>query len=114
MLGGTMPVWWLVEPREMKDETAGGYLELVAEFEITADGEVTPHSHHTLEYYYVLSGRGVMTVEGEEREVVPGDFIAIPPDAVHSLRPVSRTAPIRCLAIVVALADTTELNYDLR
>ena len=29
---GTTPVWWLVEPRSMKEATRGGYLELVAEF----------------------------------------------------------------------------------
>ena len=29
---GTVPVWWLVSPREMQDITAGGHLELVSEF----------------------------------------------------------------------------------
>ena len=28
---GTTPVWYLWEPRELKDATAGGYLELVGE-----------------------------------------------------------------------------------
>ena len=27
---GTVPVWWLVTPREMHDITTGGYLELVS------------------------------------------------------------------------------------
>ena len=31
---GTVPVWWLVKPREMNDITDGGYLELVNEFEV--------------------------------------------------------------------------------
>ena len=61
---GTTPVWWLVEPRAMKEATSGGYLELVAEFEVAPGGAVHPHSHHTHEYYYVLSGKGVMTIEG--------------------------------------------------
>ena len=30
---GTVPVWWLFKPREMRDETLGGHLELVSEFE---------------------------------------------------------------------------------
>jgi len=34
MHSGTVPVWWLVEPRAMKQETASGYLELIAEFEV--------------------------------------------------------------------------------
>ena len=31
---GTVPVWWLVQPREMLDITKGGHLELVSEFEV--------------------------------------------------------------------------------
>lgn len=110
---GTVPVWWLVEPRAMKEETAGGYLELVAEFEVAGGGAVDPHSHHTHEYYYVLNGRGVMTIEGDEREVVPGDFVHIPPDRVHSLRPASSTAPIRALVFAVALPGTPEIDYSV-
>ena len=30
---GTVPVWYLVHPREMKAITDGGYLELINEFE---------------------------------------------------------------------------------
>ena len=110
---GTVPVWWLVEPRSMKEATSGGYLELAAEFEVAGGGRVDPHSHHTHEYYYVLNGRGVMTIEGEDREVVPGDFVHIPPDTLHTLRPVSDTAPIRCLVFAVGLADTPELDYSV-
>ena len=110
---GTVPVWWLVEPREMKEATAGGYLELAAEFEVVGGGEVHPHSHHTHEYYYVLNGRGMMMIEDEEREVVPGDFIYIPPDKLHTLRPISETAPVRCLVFAVGLADTPELDYSV-
>jgi quercetin dioxygenase-like cupin family protein len=44
---------------------------------------------------------------------VPGDFIYIPPDKMHSLRPVSDTAPIRCLGFVVALADTPEIDHSV-
>ena len=31
---GTVPVWWLIRPREMFDLTDGGYLELANEFEV--------------------------------------------------------------------------------
>jgi quercetin dioxygenase-like cupin family protein len=110
---GTTPVWWLVEPRSMKEQTEGGYLELVAEFAVEAGSAVAPHSHHTHEYYYVLSGRGVMVIEEEEREVVPGDFVYIPPNAEHSLRTVSDTAPLRALVFAVGLADTPEYDYSV-
>ena len=42
---GTVPVWWLVKSREMKEITDGGFLELVNEFEVAGGGYVDPHSH---------------------------------------------------------------------
>ena len=48
---GTVPVWWLFKPREMRAETLGGHLELVSEFEVMGGGEVLPiltrHSNST-------------------------------------------------------------------
>ena len=84
---GTVPVWWLVSPREMFEITQGGHLELVSEFEVAGGGEVDPHHHPTHEFYYVTSGRGIMTIADEEREIAQGDLVHIPPDTVHSLRP---------------------------
>jgi hypothetical protein len=52
---GTVPVWWLVNPREMKDITDGGFLELVSEFEVAGGGLVDPHQHPTHEFYYVTA-----------------------------------------------------------
>jgi mannose-6-phosphate isomerase-like protein (cupin superfamily) len=109
---GTVPVWWLFKPREMRDETLGGHLELVSEFEVMGGGEVHPHKHHTWEFYYVLSGRGIMTIGDESREISQGDLVRIPPDAVHSLRPVSDNASIRCFAFAIGLKDTPEVNYS--
>ena len=44
------------------------------------------HFHpRTEEIYYVLEGRGRMTLDGQQREVGPGDAIAIPPGAVHQI-----------------------------
>ena len=84
---GTVPVWWLFKPREMRDETLGGHLELVSEFEVMGGGEVHPHSHPTFEFYYVLTGRGLMTIQGDTKEIRQGDLVKIPPNAVHSLKP---------------------------
>jgi quercetin dioxygenase-like cupin family protein len=110
---GTVPVWWLLEPRELKEATSGGYLELLAEFTVEAGGELHPHSHHTHEFYYLLSGRALMTIEGESRELVPGDLVHIPPDATHTIKPVSSNAGIRALVIAVGLPDTPELDYSV-
>jgi quercetin dioxygenase-like cupin family protein len=108
---GTVPVWWLINPREMKEITEGGYLELANEFEVKGGERVFPHTHPTHEFYYVTSGRGIMTIDGEDRSVVQGDLIYIPPDAVHSLRPVSDHAPIHCFCFAVAVKDAGPIDY---
>src|SRR5947199_357061 len=49
---GTVPVWYLVKPREMHDLTDGGSLELVNEFEVAAPlppGAVLHLAHRFLE-----------------------------------------------------------------
>ena len=99
---GTVPVWYLVKPREMHDLTDGGSLELVNEFEVAPGSAVYPHEHPTHEFYFVMSGRGVMTVAGEDRDVNPGDLVYIPPDTVHSLRPTGGGA-IHCFCFAVAV-----------
>ena len=108
---GTVPVWWLVSPREMHAITDGGYLELVSEFEVAGGGEVDPHQHPTHEFYYVTSGRGLMQIEDEEHEIVQGDLVHIPPNAVHSLRPVSDHAPIHCFCFAVGVPGAGEIDY---
>lgn len=109
---GTVPVWWLIKPREMREETLGGHLELISEFEVMAGGEVHPHKHPTFEFYYILSGRGVMIIEDETRVIGPGDLVKIPPNAVHSLKPVSSNASIRGLAFAVAVKDAPVIDYS--
>jgi len=107
---GTVPVWWLIRPREMKAITDGGYLELANEFEVPVGGEVYPHTHPTHEFYFVMSGQGVMTIGAEHRDVQPGDLVYIPPDAVHSLRP-SADVPIHCFCFAVAVKGAGEIDY---
>lgn len=46
------------------------------------------HLHHyEEEWIYILSGRGVAEIDGEELEVGPGDFMGFPtPSVAHHLR----------------------------
>ena len=46
------------------------------------------HSHqHEEEWLYILSGRGIAEIDGEELEVGPGDFMAFPtPSVPHHLK----------------------------
>ena len=108
---GTVPVWWMVQSREMKDRTDGGFLELVNEFEVAGGGYVEPHSHPTHEFYYVMSGRGIMDIAGDVREIGQGDLVYIPPDQVHTLRPVSDHAPIHCFCFAIGLKGAGPINY---
>jgi quercetin dioxygenase-like cupin family protein len=108
---GTVPVWWMVESREMKDLTDGGFLELVNEFEVAGGGYVESHSHPTHEFYYVMSGRGIMEIEGDVREIGQGDLVHIPPDKVHTLRPVTDHAPIHCFCFAVGVKGAGPINY---
>jgi quercetin dioxygenase-like cupin family protein len=108
---GTVPVWWLVEPRELMEMTRGGHLELVSEFEVAGGGLVDPHLHPTHEFYYVTSGRGIMTIGDEECEIRQGDLVRIPPNTVHSLRPVSDNASIHCFCFAVGLPDAGPVDY---
>ena len=107
---GTVPVWYLVHPRELKDITDGGFVELINEFEVAAGGAVFPHTHPTHEWYFVMSGRGVMTVGDEDRYVAPGDLVYIPPDEVHSLSPVGGGA-IHCFCFAVGVKGAGPVDY---
>lgn len=54
-----------------------------------APGKATSpyHLHHREEeWLYVLEGRGIAEVGGEEHEVGPGDFLGFPPGVAHHLR----------------------------
>ncbi len=108
---GTVQQWWLFKPRELRQETLGGYLEHVDEFVIQGGGQGHPHHHHTWEFYFILSGRGTITIDNESREIGPGDLITVPPDAIHSLRPNSPNASLHCFAFAVGLKDTPEIDY---
>lgn len=52
-----------------------------------AVGACTQEHHHlkSEEIYFITRGRGRIRIEGEEREVKPGDAIAIPPGRKHQL-----------------------------
>ena len=109
---GTTPVWWLVPPQEMRAATEGGFLELVSEWEIAGGGAVDPHSHPTHEFYYIISGHGIMKIADEEREVHAGDLVYTPPDTTHSIWPASPHAPVRGLAFAIGTPGTDTVDYS--
>src|SRR5438045_3755686 len=73
--------------------------------------EVTPPAHADHQFNHVTSGKGIMVIEGDEREISQGDLVHIPPDAVHSLRPVSDNASIHCFCFAVGVKDAEPVDY---
>jgi mannose-6-phosphate isomerase-like protein (cupin superfamily) len=58
----------------------------LAEARLPVGGSTQEHYHpRTEEIYYITQGTGKMRIEGETREVRPGDAIAIPPGQKHKL-----------------------------
>jgi mannose-6-phosphate isomerase-like protein (cupin superfamily) len=43
------------------------------------------HCMKTSEVYYIIEGKGVMRIDGEEAEVTAGDAILIPPGAAQQI-----------------------------
>jgi len=59
------------------------------------------HVHeHNEEYYYILEGRGTMTLDGADHPVAAGDITAVFPGGSHGLRNDS-DAPLRVLVFCV-------------
>jgi len=58
----------------------------LAEARLPPGASTTKHHHpQTEEIYYLLEGTGRMEIDGVQRDVGPGDAIAIPPGAVHQI-----------------------------
>jgi mannose-6-phosphate isomerase-like protein (cupin superfamily) len=81
----------------------------LAEARVAPGKSTTPHYHpKTEEIYYILEGAGRMTIAHETRDVGPGDAIAVPPGAVHTITTTS-DIPLRflcCCAPGYEHADT--------
>ena len=61
-----------------------------------------------------MNGRGIMTIDGEDRDIAQGDLVYIPPDKVHSLRPVSDHAPIHCFCFAIGVKGAVnQLHHPL-
>jgi mannose-6-phosphate isomerase-like protein (cupin superfamily) len=75
------------EIRPLIDRTTSGIERCSLAEEVLPPGAAVGRHHHieTEEIYYILSGRGKMTVGAEEREVGSGDAVFIPRGHIHTL-----------------------------
>lgn len=82
---GEAKVWHLLEKEECMTVD---HVE-----EVMVEKELKPHRSKVKseEFYYILKGRGIMYIDGEEKEVFPGDLILIPSGALHGIRVVGET-----------------------
>lgn len=79
----------------------------LAEATLPAGGRTQRHYHKASEeFYYILSGRGTMEVDGEMREVKAGDAILIPPGAWHRIEADEPLQLLCCCAPPYAHEDT--------
>jgi len=88
------------EIRPLIDRTTSEVTQCsLAEETLPAGGAVTPHRHRQIEeIYYVVSGRGLMTVGDETQEVEAGDAIYIPRGHRHTLKNTG-TEPIKLILV---------------
>lgn len=73
----------------------------VAEVVEQVGAEARLHRHAQAEAYYILSGRGILTIEGEELPLSPGTCAFIPGGAWHAARGVG-AEPLRLLYVFAA------------
>jgi mannose-6-phosphate isomerase-like protein (cupin superfamily) len=79
-------------------------LQSLAEATLPAGTATQRHYHRqSEEFYYLLAGRGLMEIDGEEREVGPGDAILIPAGAWHRIHALEALQFLCCCAPPVAL-----------
>ncbi len=75
-------------------------------------GQRTDRHYHRVaeEIYLILEGSGVVEVDGEERPVVPGDAVLIPPGAWHQLT--AGEAGVRLLCTCVPAYSATDTFFS--
>lgn len=79
----------------------------LAEATLPAGGETERHYHKlSEEFYYLLAGTGTMEIDGEKREVGPGDSILIPTGAWHQIKAIEPMQFLCCCAPPYAHEDT--------
>jgi mannose-6-phosphate isomerase-like protein (cupin superfamily) len=54
--------------------------------EVPVGSEQPMHRHMPEQCYYIVRGKGLMTIEDEKRQVSPGDAVYIPSNSVHGIR----------------------------
>jgi mannose-6-phosphate isomerase-like protein (cupin superfamily) len=87
--------------------TGGTALQSLAEASLPPGGTTQRHYHaRSEEIYFLLEGRADMELEGEHRELGPGDAVAIPPGAWHEIKALDALRFLCCCAPPYTHEDT--------
>lgn len=79
----------------------------LAEASIPAGGATQRHWHRdSEEFYFLLEGRGTMEIDGDIREVSPGDAVLIPAGAWHQITAIEPLRFLCCCAPPYRHEDT--------
>ena len=74
--------------------TVHGEKMTIAYWEFQPETDLPEHSHPHEQIAMLQEGRFVLTVDGESRELQPGEVIVIPPDVPHSGRSITASKVI--------------------
>ena len=74
-------------------------------------GQSTERHYHKIceEFYFLLEGTAVMEIDGETRDVGPGDAILIPPGARHEI---TAKSDLRFLCCCAPPYDHADVYFD--
>jgi len=76
----------LLHPDKMK----ASFRYSLAHAVVKPDLASRPHKLKTSEVYYIISGKGIMHINGRAFRVKPGDAIYIPPDSLQYIKNTGR------------------------
>ena len=98
--GGAVKAWIMFD----RENDGLRSIKFLSEFDISGGAKVEPHTHEEHhEFVYFLFGRGEVWIDGETKEVVPGDVVWIPVKAAHTIKSSNRDSPVHGIAIAVSV-----------
>ena len=81
---GELPVltsWMLISPQNSSAQNLSIQIS-----EVPVGSEQPIHNHEPEQCYYIIKGKGLMTIEEGSKEVNAGDAVYIPSDSKHGIK----------------------------
>lgn len=84
----------------ISEKNGGAPVFAMRRFVIDEDGHTPFHAHDWEHEVYVLSGTGVVKLEGEEVPIKAGDAVLVPAGEMHGFNNTGIDAPLEFLCLV--------------